>query len=90
MAVTCRYAVLKLLTLCCAFGLMGLCGYSFYMLASSNYQVPMDVILPVYYGYGLHSLFGLLLMVGECEPQCMKEDWSFLYMRVPKALFLIL
>ena len=82
---TCRCVVLKLLCVLCSVSLMGLCGYDFYVLASADTEAPMDVILPVYYG-----LFGFLLLIGEFEATVMKENWSFLYMRVPKAIFLIL
>lgn len=85
MAVTCRCVVLKLLSLLSAVALMALCGYDFYLLASAEYEVPMDIILPVYYG-----LFGFLLLVAEFDSKVMKDNWSFLYMRVPKAIFLVL
>lgn len=56
-----------------------------YFFISPDIEVPVDVVVPVYY-----LLFGAVIILNELKVKYVLENFKFMQMRTGKALFLIL
>lgn len=56
-----------------------------YFFISPDIEVPVDVVVPVYY-----LVFGGLIILSEMKVKYIENNFKFMYVRVGKGLFLIL
>lgn len=77
-----RQFLMRLLSWACGVCLGVLAVYFF---VSPDIEVPVDVVVPIYY-----LLFGAVIILSELKVKYVHENFKFLEMRTGRALFLIL